>query len=199
MSLKFLANSVELILTLGHKLARKSSSAVAFGYENCSIRQALVKTHISKETDNSVRLAHYLLLKEWPAVRISNHFKMTDGVGKNLKKFSASVDQAAKFILDIAKIEARHCFTKVDKDFKVTVEFHSVKLVCSYKITVDFSHGFKTAKYNGVTFLPGVTTGYMVNSSTVDAITKSPASGWNYLKNLVEMFDQFKSEAEKML
>ena len=190
--LKFLANSLELTLSLGHELPNQKSG-------HCSIRKATLKTFAGSGSDNNVlKLAHHLLHKEWPAVRISNHFRSTESLEADLAVFCSSVSDAARFMLDIDEIEGDHCYTNVDQDFKVTVEFHSMKLICSFMIVVDFSHGFKAAKHGGVTLIPGISDGYMVSDNTVDSLSKSPASGWTYLGQLIKKFDQFKSEAEKL-
>ena len=150
-----------------------------------------------------LKILHFyyrVFAKEWTQERLSKMFKTTENLGKCLKIFGASVNDVVNFVMAMHEIQGNHYHFSIDmiEDMTVRVEFFSAKKVYSFAVKVSYAQGFKQAKYHGTQLEPLISNGFMIGHEAFKKINMSTPSGWNYLKELVELLDQYVIESEKL-
>lgn len=183
----FLLDTWQIQLVLGHALPVKATKMTHW-----AIRKVNLNIVRQKDADPIIHLVDHLISQEWPHERLSAIFKSTETLRESLNTFGNSVNKAADFIMDAREIEGNHSEFKIDPvEMKASIEFYSLKKICSFVIEVNFKSGFKEAKTKGTRFSPGISNGFMIGESAFERIVQYSPSGWSFLKHLVENTDSY--------
>ena len=184
----FFMETWQIQLTLGHSLPMESGKNV----KNWAIRKAqfVIKNH--ENAENSIRLADFLLAKEWTNERLAHVFKSTRNLHKSLAEFGASVNKALIFVQDLDEIAGNHCKFDIDmNDMKVRTEFFSMKKMYAFATEISFFAGFKQAKYENSKLIPLKSNRYVLNQEKFKKIVYSRPSGWSFLKKITNDIDEY--------
>ncbi len=188
----FFLKSWQLHIVLGHAMPTGSKQRKNYAIRKVSL---VIKRH--QEAESSIKLADYLFARQWSPERLASLFKTTDDLAKSLKTFGDSVNEAAEFVFDMDDIQGIHCGFAIDlADSKVSIEFISRVKVYSFEISVCFGLGFKNAKYENTILVPGIDSGHYLTRDKFKTIVSAVPSGWQFLKNLTHLLDEFVSKSE---
>jgi hypothetical protein len=194
----FLHNSLVLNISLGLLLPEehtesgavvKHRSISSIGFQNPSPLQ------LRPRGDQFVKLAHRILLREWPSQRFESLCKNTKQLTGLLVQLSGSVRDAAEFVLALVDIAGSHCICQVS-DLKVTVGFVSTLLEMAFTVTVIYSYGLSKTREMGVQ----VNAVKGVDAQKIQELVAGCGEGWSFIKSLVSRVDDYikTREAEKL-
>ena len=139
----------------------------------------------------------YLLLKEWPQNKLAQVFRTTEYLEKGLEAVGESVNKAFKMVLDMDDIKSKHCAFKIVDEYKLYVEFFSVRLLMNFAIEVNYRDGFKPAKTEGVRLISLIDQyENTIRQESLDKLISHSPSGWSFFKSLVELVDAYVQECE---